>query len=220
MGIPYVERTIRIKTRQFIVGKQRPADGLPLREWQVDLWILTLDGLELPANVFEKCTYRLHPTFPQPIQIKTEPPFTVKERGWGEFSYPIQCSFLQGGGEVEFLHDLSFQESTYHSDVPIKVPIHIPDLRKALEISGAVLSTTDALMTESTCLPKIDRSIKKLVAGDEDLATDVMNKILHHPAISREIEKLPLEEQFVFDLRQLPSCLLEEVIHFIDQSEQ
>ncbi|SCV05765.1 LANO_0H14686g1_1 [Lachancea nothofagi CBS 11611] len=214
MAIPYIERIIRIKTSQSTVDEQ-PIDGeSPMREWQVDLWVLTADGEEIPANIFEKCIYRLHPTFTNPTRIKTKPPFTLREKGWGEFSYPIQCFFLQGGGEVDFLHELSFHENIYFSDVRIKVPIHIPELRHALERSGTVPSYTEESQLESMTLD-LDKWIRTLVAGDEDIATEVVNKIIHHPAISREIDQIPLAEQFVLDLRQLPNSLLEELMDFV-----
>ncbi|SCU82772.1 LADA_0C07866g1_1 [Lachancea dasiensis] len=212
MTIPYVERTIRIKTHQAITDThQDPLAGLPLREWKVEIWMLNTDGEEIAANIFEKCVYHLHPTFPNPIRVETRPPFTVEEQGWGEFSYPIQCSFLQGAGEVEFLHDLSFHAERYHSDIRIKVPIHIPELNEALAPSGPVPVLTDDTLVEKQ-IPGIERCIKALVASDEDKVTEIVNRILHYPSISREIEAIPSDESFVLDLRQLPDGLMEEVI--------
>ncbi|SCU89488.1 LAFA_0E18470g1_1 [Lachancea sp. 'fantastica'] len=217
MALPYVERILRIKTRQSIVGGRKLSAELPTRKWQVDLWILGPNGEEIPANIFEKCTYRLHPTFPQPILTMTEPPFALKQRGWGEFSYPIQCFFLNGGGEVEILHDLSFQESSYYSDIRIKVPTHIPALREALSLSGPVPSVVEATSVDSDAMSDLDNCIKKLVAGNEELVTDVVNLILHHPSVSRQLEKVGVADQFVFGLHQLPDFLLKEVSQFIDK---
>ncbi|CEP64080.1 Sas5p LALA0_S10e01816g [Lachancea lanzarotensis] len=217
MELPYVERILRIKTRQWILNQQSTSAELPTRVWEVNLWILGPHGQELPANIFEKCTYRLHPTFPQPILTMTEPPFTLKQHGWGEFSYPIQCTFLHGCGKVEVLHDLSFEESSYHSDIRIKVPIHVPGLREVLKTSGIVPSVPGTNGLAVTLTADLDNCIKKLVAGDEELVTDVVNLILHHPGVIRQIEKLDLADQFVFNLHQLPENLLKEVIHFIDE---
>lgn len=42
--------------------------GFPMREWSVEIWMLDDNDKQLPATIFEKVTYELHPTFPKPKQ--------------------------------------------------------------------------------------------------------------------------------------------------------
>ncbi|KAM3163671.1 SAS5-like protein [Lachancea thermotolerans] len=213
MSILYVNRTVRIKTTQNIISEKSPVEGLPLRQWQVNVLILGPNGDESPAYIFEKCIYRLHPTFRNPIRTKIEAPFSLKEKGWGEFTFSISCFFLRGAGEVEFLHELTFQDEVYYLDFNIKVPCHVPELRRVLELTGPVPeAVAPADLTYKT---DMEKWIQKLLASDEELATNVVNKIVHHPAVAREVERKPLDECFVVDLRQLPESLLWDIGDYI-----
>lgn len=41
-------------------------EGYPMREWSIKIVVLGPNGEELPATMFDKVTYRLHPTFHNP----------------------------------------------------------------------------------------------------------------------------------------------------------
>jgi hypothetical protein len=38
-------------------------EGFPMRSWNIEIWLLDESGQEVAANVFEKATYNLHPSF-------------------------------------------------------------------------------------------------------------------------------------------------------------
>jgi transcription initiation factor IIF auxiliary subunit len=38
-------------------------EGYPMRQWSIDIWLLDDQGNEVQANVFDKATYNLHPSF-------------------------------------------------------------------------------------------------------------------------------------------------------------
>ena len=39
-----------------------------MRSWSVQIFMLNESGDNVPATVFERATYQLHPTFPNPVQ--------------------------------------------------------------------------------------------------------------------------------------------------------
>lgn len=44
-------------------------------------------------NIFEKVSFKLHESFQNPLRIVLEPPFEIKETGWGEFEIQIKLHF-------------------------------------------------------------------------------------------------------------------------------
>jgi transcription initiation factor IIF auxiliary subunit len=38
-------------------------DGLPLRRWSIEIFMLNDQGEEIPASLFDRVTYTLHPSF-------------------------------------------------------------------------------------------------------------------------------------------------------------
>lgn len=43
--------------------KPSGVEGFPLRQWNIEIVLLNDHGDEVPATVFEKVTYKLHPSF-------------------------------------------------------------------------------------------------------------------------------------------------------------
>ncbi|KAK4995010.1 hypothetical protein LTR28_000673, partial [Elasticomyces elasticus] len=86
-----------------------------MREWNINIYVLGPEGDELPANCFEKVTYYLHPSFPNPTQVFKQPPFRIQEEGWGEFEMNIHLTPIGGGknSEQKIAHDLNFQSEKY-----------------------------------------------------------------------------------------------------------
>lgn len=39
-----------------------------MRAWSIEIWLLDENGNEVTADVFEKATYNLHPSFEKPRQ--------------------------------------------------------------------------------------------------------------------------------------------------------
>jgi YEATS family len=55
--------------------KPSPVEGFPMRKWNIKIYLLNEQGEEIPATVFEKVTYKLHPTFSNPTRRKWSPCF-------------------------------------------------------------------------------------------------------------------------------------------------
>ncbi len=43
--------------------KPSGVEGFPLRRWSIQVLLLNEHGDEIPATIFEKATYKLHPSF-------------------------------------------------------------------------------------------------------------------------------------------------------------
>lgn len=44
--------------------------NFPTRKWSIEVCLVGPEGEEIPATVFDKVTYKLHPTFEVPIRSK------------------------------------------------------------------------------------------------------------------------------------------------------
>ena len=63
-------------------------EGFPMRSWSIEIFLLDEQGQEVAANVFEKATYNLHPSFeknkqggftPARHQISADHPNSLQE---------------------------------------------------------------------------------------------------------------------------------------------
>jgi transcription initiation factor IIF auxiliary subunit len=61
--MPDVKRTVRLVTEQHVVNKDSGVEGFPLRSWSIEIYLVNEHGEQVPANVFDKVTYTLHPSF-------------------------------------------------------------------------------------------------------------------------------------------------------------
>lgn len=103
-----------------------PVENYPMRQWNISISLLDASGNEVPATIFDKVTYALHPTFPNPTRVLKLPPFSVSEQGWGEFDIPItvHISGVSGkAGDRRFNHDLNFLLPKYTNDHVINIPV-------------------------------------------------------------------------------------------------
>jgi transcription initiation factor TFIID/TFIIF subunit len=117
--------------------KDSGVEGFPIRRWSIEIFVLNEHGEEVPATLFNKVTYRLHPSFgeraTQGMSIHsharltmvccadtvshhlafTSPPFRINEEGWGEFD----MSIVLGAPDKDYTitHDLNFQKNRYES---------------------------------------------------------------------------------------------------------
>lgn len=95
-----------------------------MRSWSIEIWLLDENGVEVPATVFDKAVYNLHPSFERPKQTFKKPPFRIEEKGWGEFDMQIVLSGIHKGGDHTLDHDLNFHKERYeakHQVVSLKV---------------------------------------------------------------------------------------------------
>ncbi|KAK3196675.1 transcription factor TFIIF complex subunit Tfg3 [Lecanicillium sp. MT-2017a] len=112
---PDLQRKVKVVTDQNVIDKPSPVEEFPMREWSIRLHLLDEDGNERPADVFQKVVYNLHPTFENPVQSFTKPPFICKNEGWGEFEISIDCYTTEKTKVAPIIHDLNFLEATYES---------------------------------------------------------------------------------------------------------
>jgi len=92
-------------------------EGYPFRNWSIEIYLLhETDGTLVPANVYEKAVYKLHPSFEKrAVQTYKVTPFRIDEEGWGEFDMQIILPVVHKGGEHEIKHDLNFAVEQYEA---------------------------------------------------------------------------------------------------------
>ncbi|KAL9599762.1 MAG: hypothetical protein Q9219_003645 [cf. Caloplaca sp. 3 TL-2023] len=134
--MPDVKRTVKIITEQHVIGKDSGVEGYPMRSWNIRIVLVHENtGEDVAANVFEKATYKLHPTFGD---LMKKPPFKIQEEGWGEFDLRITVTGVDKGGDHELLHDLNFQSERYDAEHKITFKNPKPNLLEKLRESGPV----------------------------------------------------------------------------------
>ncbi|EPS44548.1 hypothetical protein H072_1461 [Dactylellina haptotyla CBS 200.50] len=134
-----IKRTIKLTTQQSVIEGRKPvAEGFPMRKWSISVHLLNDKGEEVPATIFDKVTYKLHPTFANPNRAIKKPPFTITEEGWGEFDMEVVLHTMEKGGDHSIKHDLHFQEAKYESTSTITFSNPKPGLMKVLAQSGPV----------------------------------------------------------------------------------
>ncbi|KAK4696521.1 transcription initiation factor TFIID/TFIIF subunit, partial [Lecanoromycetidae sp. Uapishka_2] len=112
--MPEVKRQIKIITEQKIIGN--PSEDMPLRSWNIEIYVVGPNGEDMPANIFEKAQYKLHETFEdRQIQTFKRAPFRIQEKGWGEFDIIITVTGIDKGGDHAIAHDLNFQSERYET---------------------------------------------------------------------------------------------------------
>lgn len=74
--------------------------------WKWSLWV---EGSAEDLDQIESVTYRLHPTFPEPIRTVADraSKFQLRCAGWGVFLIPVQVQ-LKDGRTIELAHQLQF----------------------------------------------------------------------------------------------------------------
>ena len=133
-----------MKTHQEIIPDEPYVEGFPVHRWSIEVCLLDADGNEVPANIFDKVVYHLHPTFVNPNRTLKKAPFKIEEQGWGGFEMSVSLFLLEKGGERKVKHDLHFLENDYNVEHTIQVPLNKPKLAQALLESGPVPATTAA----------------------------------------------------------------------------
>ncbi|CAG8571365.1 13281_t:CDS:2 [Ambispora leptoticha] len=110
----FIEKEIKVCTEQEVIKNARAEAGYPIRSWKVSLYAIDEFGTKSQINFVEKVEYHLHPTFDNPIRICKKPPFTLSEKGWGEFDMQIVLHFIDKSVPPKTLeHDLNFKHSQY-----------------------------------------------------------------------------------------------------------
>ncbi|EZF25059.1 hypothetical protein H112_02556 [Trichophyton rubrum D6] len=181
-------------------------EGFPLRQWSVEIHLLNDHGEPVPASVFPKVTYHLHPSFEQRATQSTlrhtyylsmtptlqnwllttlaikSPPFRIEEEGWGEFDMQIVLSAPDKDHSIT--HDLNFQSSKYESKHVITFKNPKPPLLAQLRESGPVPGDENGVkkrgQEESKKKKRADKNVDmdKLADGLQKLGEDDLLQVV------------------------------------------
>ncbi|CAB4252738.1 similar to Saccharomyces cerevisiae YPL129W TAF14 Subunit of TFIID, TFIIF, INO80, SWI/SNF, and NuA3 complexes, involved in RNA polymerase II transcription initiation and in chromatin modification [Maudiozyma barnettii] len=235
-----VKRTVRVKTSQHILPDVPPVENFPVRQWSIEIVLLDENGNEVPATIFEKVIYHLHPTFANPNRTVTEIPFRIEEQGWGGFPMDISVFFLEKAGERKVPHDLNFLQDSYETDHVVQVPLNKPLLLAELEKSGSVEEnpTTSAKRKTSltgTIEPKPKKAktatvstmrgnvdLEKLALGltklNEDDLVGVVQMISDNNTPEMNVTNNADDGEFIVDLYSLPDGLLKSLSDYVKKN--
>ncbi|KAF9351999.1 hypothetical protein BGX26_010096 [Mortierella sp. AD094] len=123
-----IRKEIKVITDQNVVKGQKQK-GFPMRKWKISLCGVNANGEDEPMPYVDHVEYILHHTFEPPVRKVTEYPFSLHEKGWGEFDMKIMLHFTDKSVPPFVLdHDLNFQST--HYEVPQTISFR-PDLRSS-----------------------------------------------------------------------------------------
>lgn len=221
-------------------GAPVPAEGFPLRAWSIEIYVLDQSGNQIPATIFDKVTYHLHPTFPNPTRTLKKAPFKIEEEGWGEFELGLTLTLLEKSGDRKLAHDLNFQTNRYEVDHVINIPINkSATLRSLLAESGPVPEVDDSIgdkrkqnnaldsknkrskLASSTMVSSIKGSVdlEKLAEGltklSEDDLVGVVQMVTDNRTPDMNIKNDVEEGEFTMDLYTLPDSLLKSLWEYV-----
>lgn len=209
-------------------------ENYPMRQWLIEISMLNEQGQPVPANILDKVTYTLHPTFQNPIRTLKLAPFRVEEQGWGEFDIPIAIHLvgLPGKlGERKFNHDLNFLQETYTVDHVILIPAKSAQLTKLLAESGPVpkedakrkpendLSAKLKKLKSGTAAQKGSVDLEKLANGLTKLSEDdlivIVQMVTDNRTSDMNIKNDVDNGEFTMDLYTLPELLLKSLWDYV-----
>lgn len=218
-----------------------------MRKWSIELVLLDEQGNEIPATIFDKVVYHLHPTFSNPNRTFMDPPFRIEEQGWGGFELLISGHLLEKGGERKITHDLHFLKESYQIDHAIQVPLNKSLLRNELEKSGSIEDTnnlssssgdkrkavtastngeskTKKARTASSQAIKGSIDLEKLAFGltklNEDDLVGVVQMVTDNRTPEMNITNNVEEGEFVIDLYSLPEGLLKSLWEYVKKNTE
>ncbi|KAF2087492.1 hypothetical protein K490DRAFT_73860 [Saccharata proteae CBS 121410] len=219
-----VKRQIKLVTEQRTTDKEPVMEGFPMREWNIEIYLLNEAGEEMPATIFDKATYRLHPSFEKrAVQTIKKPPFRIQEEGWGEFEMQIILSSLHKGGEHTIEHDLNFQSERYEAKHTITFKNPKPDLIALLRESGPAgeengvrnrssMPSSKKRKDKTVDMEKLADGLQRL--GEEDLLQVV--QMVHDNKTQDTYTKNDVENgEFHVDLYTLPDSLVKMLWDFV-----
>lgn len=192
-----------------------------MRSWSIEIWLLDARGTPIPANIFEKVVYNLHPSFERPKQQFKKPPFRIEEKGWGEFDMQIVLTAKDRGGDHTLDHDLNFQSERYEADHVVTFRNPRPELVELLKESGAPneengVRSKDMGKKKSRKDKNVDmeKLAEALQALNEDDLLQVV-QMVHDNKSSETYTKNDVENgEFHVDLYTLPDSLVKMLWDF------
>ncbi|KAF2462099.1 yeats family-domain-containing protein [Lineolata rhizophorae] len=240
--MPDVKRTVKLITEQRVIDEPSQVEGFPMRAWNIELYLVNDAGEEVPANIFDKVTYKLHPSFEKrATQTFKKPPFRIDEKGWGEFDMAIVLTAAHKGGDHTLEHDLNFAKERYIADHVVTFRNPKPELLALLRESGpagaaaagAGSGAGPGAIEENGVRGKVAEPVKKKSRkdknidmdklaeglqklGEEDLLTVV--QMVHDNKTSDTYTKNDVENgEFHVDLYTLPDNLVKMLWEFTSQ---
>ncbi|KAK6224032.1 transcription factor TFIIF complex subunit Tfg3 [Pestalotiopsis sp. IQ-011] len=168
-----IERKVKLVTEQKNIDKESPVPEFPMKEWNVKIYMVDQDGNEKPATAFNKVTYNLHPSFENPSQTFTEPPYTCKNEGWGEFEMSIDM-YTTEKTKCTVYHDLNFQKPRYETIQTIQIKNPSQALLQVLRETGPVASDDDPKIAKAR---KANDGKKRKAGYDFEKMADGLTKL-------------------------------------------
>ncbi|CCK72229.1 TATA-binding protein-associated factor TAF14 KNAG_0J01480 [Huiozyma naganishii CBS 8797] len=216
-----------------------PVENFPVRQWSIEVVLLDEENKEVPATIFEKVIYHLHPTFANPNRTFMELPFRIVEQGWGGFPLDISVFFLEKAGERKIPHDLNFLQEEYEVDHVIQVPLNKPLLTAELEKSGSIedTSTKRKALISNGAEPKAKKArtgsastikgnvdLEKLAVGMTKLSEDdlvgIVQMITDNNTPEMNVTNNVEEGEFIIDLYSLPDGLLKSLWDYVKKNTE
>jgi len=119
-----------------------------LRHWTVKVVQVHAETKqEIDADIFDKVTYNLHPSFgDRAKQTFRKPPFKAEEDGWGEFEFDMVLTDLSGK-DHNVVHDLNFASTRYELKHVIVFKNPKPPLLTILRNSGPIPGESSSVDT-------------------------------------------------------------------------
>ncbi|PSR94214.1 transcription initiation factor TFIID subunit 14 [Coniella lustricola] len=210
-----VERTIKLVTEQNILeGKASGVEGFPMRKWNVKIYILDAQGNQHQADCFTKVVFNLHPSFENPQQTFTEPPFKCENEGWGEFEMHIDLFYTDKSGKISIPHDLNFQRNRYEDTHVVTFKNPSQSLQQILRETGPLPNDEDRRNRKAEGGVKkqkkpfdVEKMADAMVKLEEDDLLHVIQLIHDHKADDTYIQNNIDAGEFSVDLYTLPDNL-------------
>lgn len=228
--MPDVKRTVKLVTNQRVTDDPPEVEGFPMRAWDISIYLVGPDGDDVPASCFEKATYLLHESFGKRMrQTFKNPPFAIKEKGWGEFDMAITLVPIGApkGGDQTLQHDLNFQQERYESTHSVTFRNPKGELLEALRQSGSV---GDAGTTNGASAAKPEKKrqkqnrnvdMEKLAEALPQLPEDDLLQVVqmvHDNKSEETYTKNDVENgEFHVDLYTLPDQLIKMLWDFTEK---
>ncbi|KAJ4424972.1 transcription factor TFIIF complex subunit Tfg3 [Gnomoniopsis sp. IMI 355080] len=214
-GLRDTQRTVKLVTEQHIVENKPPAsEGFPFRKWNVKIYIVDQAGKEHKADCFTKVVFNLHPSFANPVQTFTTPPFTCENEGWGEFEMHIDLYYTDKSGKITIPHDLNFQQNRYEELHTVTFKNPSQSLQQILRETGPLPSDEDRKARKVDGGSKkskkpfdVEKMADALVKLEEEDLLQVIQLIHDHKSDDTFVQNNLDAGEFSVDLYTLPDTL-------------
>ncbi|KAJ5678008.1 Transcription initiation factor TFIID subunit 14 [Penicillium maclennaniae] len=204
--------------------KPSEVEGFPQREWSIEVYAVNEKGDLVPATLFDKVIYHLHPSFGSRA-VQSTPPFRISEEGWGEFD--MQIEFVADKSHI-IQHDLNFAQERYESKHVVVFKNPKPALLEKLRETGPVPGDENGMKNKRGATgeesakkkKRTDKNVDmdKLADGLQKLNEDDLLQVVqmvHDNKSSDSYTKNDVEQgEFHVDLYTLPDALIKMLWDF------